>query len=217
MHAVLSASPGQLPVDATWFRDVNAFSRATAWLHAPMAAYATYGVALFALVLLGGWWIARSRGDLRAMTAALWAPLGTLLAVGLNQPLAGAVAEPRPYRALPHVLVLVTKSADYSFPSDHAVMAGAVTAGVFLVSRRLGLVSLVLALLIAFARVYVGAHFPGDVLAGLVYGAAVSLVGYLVVRALLFRVVVGLDRTPLRLLVTSEPVVSDRTKIPADH
>jgi undecaprenyl-diphosphatase len=100
----------------------------------------------------------------------------------------------------------VDRSTDFSFPSDHAVMAGSATAGLFLVNRRLGLVSLVLALLMAFTRVYVGAHFPGDVLAGLLLGAAVSLGGFLLLRPVLLRIVGGLTRTPLRPLVTSGPL-----------
>ena len=44
-----------------------------------------------------------------------------------------------------------------------AVMAGAVTVGVLLANRRLGLVTAALAVLMAVTRVYVGAHFPLDV------------------------------------------------------
>jgi undecaprenyl-diphosphatase len=137
------------------------------------------------------------------MTAALWAPAGVLVAVGLNQPLGNWVREPRPYTSLRHVEVLVARSSDFSFPSDHAVMAGAVTAGAFLVSRRLGLLTAVAAVLLAFSRVYVGAHYPGDVAAGLLFGAAVTLAGYLLLRRLLEAVVAGAARTPLQPLLTS--------------
>lgn len=149
---MIASAAGQLPDDSAWFRAVNAFSRATGWLHAPVTAYAKFGVVLFALLLLWGWWSARGTGDLSKVAAALWAPVGTLVAVGLNQPIVNGVHEARPYTALPHVLVLVSRSTDSSFPSDHATMAGAVTAGLFLVSRRLGLVSLVAALAMAFSR-----------------------------------------------------------------
>jgi undecaprenyl-diphosphatase len=205
LTVAMSSATGELPVDRSWFLDVNSFARATSWLHGPLVAYAKYGVVLFALLLLLGWWVARGSRDLTRMATALWAPVGMLIAVGLNQPVGNAFAERRPYTALPHVLVLVSRTSDFSFPSDHAVMAGAVTAGLFLVSRRLGLVSLVLALLMAFTRVYVGAHYPGDVVAGLVLGAAVSLVGFLVLRPLLVRIVGALTRTPLRPLLTAGP------------
>ncbi|GAA2755513.1 phosphatase PAP2 family protein [Actinopolymorpha rutila] len=206
---MIASAAGQLPDDSAWFRAVNAFSRATGWLHAPVTAYAKFGVVLFALLLLWGWWSARGTGDLSKVAAALWAPVGTLVAVGLNQPIVNGVHEARPYTALPHVLVLVSRSTDSSFPSDHATMAGAVTAGLFLVSRRLGLVSLVAALAMAFSRVYVGAHYPGDVLAGLAVGAAAALVGFAVFRRVLVWLVGTLVRTPLRPLLTAAPSEED--------
>jgi len=189
----------------SWFLDVNRFSRSTPALHDPIRLYAVYGIVLFALLLVLAWWSARRSGNPRAMAAALWAPVGAVIAIGLNQPLGRGVHEARPYTVFPHELVLVARTHDFSFPSDHAVMAGAVAAGVLLVDRRLGLLTCLLALLLAFARVFVGAHFPLDVEAGLLFGAAVTLVGYLVVRVPLVWLVQRLSRTQLRPLLTSAP------------
>jgi undecaprenyl-diphosphatase len=188
-----------------WFTTVNHFAVSTPVLHAPMRLYAQYGVVLFAGLLLVGWWWARRDGRARTMAAALWAPVGMLVAVGLNQPLGNQVGEPRPYTVYPHALVLVSRSHDFSFPSDHAVMAGAVAAGLLLVNRRLGAVAVVAALLMACARVYVGAHFPLDVIGGLAFGATVAVVSHFAVRPLLVRLVGALGRTPIRPLLTSAP------------
>ncbi|GAC1361611.1 MAG: hypothetical protein NVSMB32_00820 [Actinomycetota bacterium] len=57
--------------------------------------------------------------------------------------------------------LLLARTGDFSFPSDHAAVAGAVATALFLVDRRIGLVAAILALAMAFARVYVGAHYPG--------------------------------------------------------
>lgn len=186
------------------FRAVNDFARATPALHEPFRLYAEYGVALFGALLLVGWWLAR-RGTPDEMATALWAPCGVLLAVGLNQPIVHAVDESRPYSALSHVLVLVSRSTDASLPSDHAVMAGACAAGLLAVHRRLGLLAVALAVLMAFTRVYVGAHYPGDVVIGLVFGAAVSLVGLVVVRRPATALVTVAERTPVRPLLTARP------------
>lgn len=156
---------------------INSFARHTGWLHSPMLAFAGYGVLVFGLLLAAG--IVMSRHAATAQLAAAgWAGLATLVAVGVNQPITHLVHEARPYTTHPNMLLLASRSADYSFPSDHAVMAGAVAAGLWLTLRRLGVLAAVAALLMAFTRVYVGAHYPWDVVAGLVVGASVALLGW---------------------------------------
>jgi len=184
---------------------VNDFARATPWLHGPLGLYAVYGLVVFAGLLLAGWWVARQAGDPARMAAALWAPLGMLLALALNQPIGAAVNGARPYASLPDILVLATPTADPSFPSDHAMVAGAVTAALFLVDRRLGWVSAAAAVLMAFSRVYIAAHYPLDVVVGLLLGAAISLAGYFLLRRVLLRVVITLQHTRFRPLLTAAP------------
>jgi undecaprenyl-diphosphatase len=193
------------PTQEDWFRAVNHVARATSWLHEPARLYAEYGVALFAGLLVLSWWLARREGDLERVAAALWAPAGALVALAVNQLLVAAVAEPRPYTALPHALVLVSRSSDGSFPSDHSVMAGAVTAGVLIAHRRLGLVVAALAVLMAVSGVYVGAHFPLDVAAGLVVGVVVALASYAVARPLLRPLVRWIASLPVLHHVAARP------------
>jgi len=171
------------PTDAnqTLFSDVNDLARHTPWLHGLGAGYATYGVVLFGALILLAVWQARHASHAK-LAAALWAGIATVLAVGVNQPFVSLVAEPRPYQTHPGMLVLVSRSTDWSFPSDHSVMAGACAVGLLIASRRLGAIASVAALLMAGARVYVGAHYPLDVLAGLILGAVVAGAGWLVLR-----------------------------------
>jgi membrane-associated phospholipid phosphatase len=192
-----------VPGDRAIFDTINTFARHTVWLHSPTLAYATYGVVLFAGLLLAGWWVARSTGNHTKVAAALWTPLGAMLALAINQPIVNGVREARPYTVLPDILVLAHRSTDYSFPSDHAVMAGAVAGGLFLVNRRLGIVAALAALLMAFARVYIGAHWPGDVEVGLVLGAAVTVGGFKVIERPAVALVGFLVTTPLRRLLVA--------------
>jgi membrane-associated phospholipid phosphatase len=129
--------------------------------------------------------------------------VGTVLAVAVNQPIVAAVAEPRPYVTLRHILVLATPSADPSFPSDHATMAGAVAAGVLLTSWRLGLVAVAAAGLMGFARVYIAAHYPLDVVAGFAVGAAVTVIGYAIVHGPLTALLQRLENGRLRRVLVS--------------
>jgi membrane-associated phospholipid phosphatase len=206
---MLTATPAQDESVPGLFGQLNDLARHTGWLHAPMLAYASYGVLLFAGLLLIGWWLARDRG-MRTMAAALWTGAGMLLAVAANQPLVNSVREARPYTDHPRILVLAHRSADFSFPSDHAVMAGAVAAGLWLVSKRLGVVATVAALVMGCARVYIAAHYPHDVVAGLALGAGVVLGGWLLLSRPLTWVVERLAWTPLR------PLLVDDSRLPPD-
>ena len=197
------------PLGSVGFRDVNDFAKQTSWLHGVLSGYATYGVVLFAVLLVAGYLMARSSGSLPRVAAALWAAGGMGVAIALNQLIAHAADEPRPFVALPNVLTLVHHSADPGFPSDHAVMAGAVAAGLYFVSRLLGWIAAAAAIVIAFARVYIGVHYPQDVLAGLALGAVVVLLLGMLARPALVLMLAAMARSPLRMMVTSHrPVVS---------
>ena len=92
------------------------------------------------------------------------------------------VAEPRPFLVLSHVHLLTTEN-DYSFPSGHATasFAGAVAIGKkysFIIkgkTHKLIYPLLAFATLIGFSRVYVGVHYPLDVIFGAVIGTIFAL------------------------------------------
>jgi len=100
----------------------------------------------------------------------------------IDQPFGHLFDEARPYVTHPNILRLANVTTDFSLPSDHAVMGDAVAAGLLLVNRRLGALACVAAALMAFARVYIGAHFPWDVLGGLAFGGIVAVLGWLILR-----------------------------------
>jgi undecaprenyl-diphosphatase len=140
------------------------------------------------------------RWSLRARASATSAG-SVLAALAINQPIADAVGKTRPCNAL-HDIVVLHCNTDPGFPSDHAVMAGAATVGLWLVHRNLGALAALAAVVMGFARVYIGAHYPLDVLAGFALGAVISLAGYALARPLLRWLLTVVARTPLRVLIT---------------
>lgn len=154
---------------------VGLADRAPGWVDSLVAGWSTYGLGMFALLMIAGWWQARRAGSPAAVTA-LAVPLVTVLAFGVDSLLKLAVHENRPCQQL-HVLTLETCPApgDWSFPSNHAALASAAAFALLLVSRRLGFIGLAAAILMAASRVWVGAHYPHDVLSGFIVGALVAL------------------------------------------
>ena len=193
-------------MDWSLFHNINTFARHTGWAHGAMRSYAKYGIAVFAVLLVIAAFLSlRDRRD-RALARTLWAAVAALVALVLNQPIADAVDRARPYAAHPNVLVLISRSADPSFMSDHSVAAGAVATGLCFVSWRLGLVAIAFAAFMAFTRVYVGAHYLGDVLAGLAFGAIIAAAGVPLVDRFLTPVVARLLATPIgKRLVDAVP------------
>jgi undecaprenyl-diphosphatase len=82
----------------------------------------------------------------------------------------------RPCIALEGVRLLVGCVNSPSFPSNHAVNASALATLVALYRPRLWLAAAALAMLVGYSRVYIGTHYPLDVLAGSALGLAVALV-----------------------------------------
>ncbi len=164
-------------INTTWYLDVNRIARESGWAHGIMSTYSHFlGIGLLAVVLLAAWWTARSAEEpTREVAKVLWVAGGTVVAwVIAHYLLKPLVAERRPYLALRHVEVLLTRTHGYSFPSGHATVAGAVIVGLMLARRPLAAaVATVLGLLLCFGRIYTGMHYPFDVLGGLFVGGLV--------------------------------------------
>jgi membrane-associated phospholipid phosphatase len=190
-------------MDGSTFRWINRLANRTGWAHGLFKANAGYGIVLFALLLLAAYLTGRQEGDLTTVAASVWAAIAAMVALGIGQIIGGAVDRARPYETMANVHLLVDKTTDFSFPSDHATVAGAVAVGLLFANRRLGIAASVLAVLMAFTRVYVGAHYPGDVLAGLLLGGLVSTLGWFTIVPTLTKVARRLSTTPLRPLVTT--------------
>ena len=93
-----------------------------------------------------------------------------------NMILKNIVARPRPYRLLETLTILIAEPGEYSFPSGHT--SSSFAAGVVLylmLPKKYGIPAMILAFLIGISRLYVGVHYPTDVLGGMVMGALLAV------------------------------------------
>ncbi|XHM68131.1 phosphatase PAP2 family protein [Streptomyces nigra] len=194
------AESGSNP-DVELLYDINGLAKdAPHWFDRVMEYVGEYGVLLgLVLAVLWCWWTVRRRGaeDAASSVAALvWAPLAAAIAVLVNVPIRGFVERPRPFNDHQGLEVLVSGKTDYSFVSDHATIAMALGVALFVANRKFGLVGIGLALLEGFCRVYMGVHYPTDVVGGFALGTAVALLLSPLAMALLTPLMSAIERSP---------------------
>ncbi len=112
------------------------------------------------------------------------AGLSALLAMGVgalitNVAIKNIVARVRPYDTISELILLIERQHDYSFPSGHTCASFAAAYALYrTLPRKWGIPCLVLATLIALSRLYVGVHYPSDVLGGLAVGIFAGWAGW---------------------------------------
>ncbi|MFC0602003.1 phosphatase PAP2 family protein [Streptomyces palmae] len=147
------------------------------WLRS-LAEFGTDGgIVLLLLVAAATWWRAR-QDTARTMAAALLVPLATVLAYGISEVLKSLIEEDRPCRAVAHAAPSIAECpppGDWSFPSNHSTLAAAIAVGIVFAWRRIALLVLPVAVLLAFSRVFVGVHYPHDVAAGFTLGTLTAV------------------------------------------
>ncbi|MFE2379073.1 phosphatase PAP2 family protein [Streptomyces sp. NPDC059398] len=160
------------------YRNILEFAHSTpSWVQQLMELWTEGGLLLFAVLFVVVWWRART-ASAQAMTLALLAPLGTAIAYVLSEVLKTVIHEDRPCRAVAGAmkpLIDCPAQGDWSFPSNHSIIAAAAAVGLSLAMVRLVWLTVPVALLMAFSRVFVGVHYPHDVIVGLILGALIAL------------------------------------------
>lgn len=163
------------------------------------------GPVLLAPILLTGLWV---WGDQKRRSALLAVAVGLFAGQGLNMLLGQIWYEPRPFMTgVGHTWI--AHVADNGFPSDHATLAWSLGLGLILTggSRRWGIAACLLGVVAGWARVYLGVHYPWDVLVSAPVGLAAGTAAFFVEPAMRARVAPSierwydavLDRVPVRI------------------
>jgi len=119
---------------------------------------------------------------LRKGRDGFWIVLLLLLSVGIADYTASGIFKPlfqrvRPCFALEGVRLLVDQTHSWSFASSHAANSTAIAALIWiffwkgkLIDKLFTVTMIIYAAMVAFSRIYIGVHYPGDVLGGIVIG-----------------------------------------------
>lgn len=115
---------------------------------------------------------------------------GCILALALladlvlcNGLLKNLVARQRPYTINTSIQLLIDKPKEFSFPSGHTAVSFTAMTALFMAKEKiLWKIALVIAVFIAFSRLYLYVHFPTDILGGIVVGVISGVTGYYLVK-----------------------------------
>lgn len=124
------------------------------------------------------------------------AGLTALLAIVFSLIICNLILKPlihraRPYELYDYITVLIKYPTDFSFPSGHVSSSFAVSVALTCSFKKKGVWFIILAALISFSRLYVGVHFPTDILAGIVTGIVSGLLAVFIVNKLNERQLLG--------------------------
>ncbi|MGW4896131.1 phosphatase PAP2 family protein [Kitasatospora sp. NPDC004240] len=173
--AVLAVYDGSGVSGGLYTRVVGWAAASPHWLDQMVRYWSAFGLLLFALLMVAGWW--RARGAPSAVMARVLAsPPVVLAAFAVNSGLKSLVEEGRPCARLlaGATLEACPGPGDWSFPSNHSVAAAAAATALLVADRRLGRVAVPAAAAMALSRVWVGVHYPHDVLVGALVGVLVA-------------------------------------------
>ena len=103
-----------------------------------------------------------------------------------NNLIKNIVQRPRPFVTFTDLQIIIPTPSEFSFPSGHTSSSFAAAAVFYRhLPKRLGIPSVVLAGLIGFSRLYVGVHYPTDVIAGVVMGILLSYLAEFIINLFL--------------------------------
>ncbi|HXX95732.1 MAG TPA: phosphatase PAP2 family protein [Candidatus Bathyarchaeia archaeon] len=171
----INSNSAMIRSDSTVFLDINnshypALNKLMIWL-TEFGREIFWPLAILLLFFFGGW-----TGKKTAVVIAI----SMLVLIPLGELAKDIVARPRP--VIPKSDFLIAADKEYSFPSGHAVIVSAGAAGALFLFRKTSkqyVVSIILAIeasLVCISRVYVGGHYPLDVVGGILLGVGVSLI-----------------------------------------
>jgi len=123
------------------------------------------------------------------------AGFGVAIAMSMGLLICNVILKPAVGRIRPYDLqesmgvmipLLIEKQHDFSFPSGHTIASFEAATVILLADKRLGIPAMILAILIAFSRLYLYVHYPTDVITSVFLGTLFGIIGYVISKNVTF-------------------------------
>lgn len=176
-------------INIHFFRMINDLGKQYTYLNPFMVFVAEYTVIFLALGVLI-WWFARSHKEKIMVICAS----ATFVVSEVLGKVAGKIhSNSQPFAELSSVNQLIEKAVDNSFPSDHTILFFSFCVTFFLFRRGWGLMWIALAFLVGFSRIWVGVHYPADIIVGAIISITSAFIVYRVVpKSILVSKILGI-------------------------
>ncbi len=164
-----------MTIDYQLFESINQFAGKNTIFDQIVLLFSNYGPILFVMVFV--WlWFSKSGNQNDNRKIVLFALTIAVITIGIDKIIEMSYFRPRPY--VDHVVTLLVERSnlDPSFPSNHAAGSFALAFALFWKRRKAGSILLILACFMALSRIFIGVHYPMDVLAGAMIALAVTYV-----------------------------------------
>lgn len=164
------------------FRAINNLGDQLSALNPVVVFFAEYMLYFLCLALVVHWFTRKPKNRMMVIQAVI----ATVVAEVLGKIAGQLYSHHQPFAVLSHVNQLVEHEIDNSFPSDHSIVFFAICFSIWLVRKKEWWLWIILALCVAISRIWVGVHYPVDVVTGALLGIISALVMYWLVPRLAF-------------------------------
>jgi undecaprenyl-diphosphatase len=162
------------------FRMINDLGKQYSYLNPGMVFIAEYMALFLALGVVLIWFTRKKQSKMMIVCATI-----TFVFAEIIGKIAGKFhSNNQPFAELTNVNKLIEKAVDNSFPSDHTILFFSFCVSFWLFRKGWWFLWVILACFVGISRIWVGVHYPADVLVGAIISIIASLIVYLVVPKL---------------------------------